>query len=443
MTITRSLPIPDFSKCLDVSQNNSSESNSPISPASALSNTLAGSLHIHSPTKAPSARVEKMIELIKSLGQRFHKLSDEEIVPIARVIDEKFSRSRTSDFVLECVHKQGKVTRKILLQLDLQIAYIFLKTKGGLKRVQGGFKTGTRVVGVKWYDNPDKIQVVKSFLLVSRDDKEYIDAPSFEEEVLLDMPELEEYVVLSNLLFNYPKIKKITGEIIPKSAGIYPFMQNDLKAHFRLPGIQHHHIAATMLGVAEALKYLHKAGISHGDVKKANILVDEAGRPKLSDLDLGNVYASNTRNVRRNGYGTLRYTAPEHLVCQDVMTLDLPALDVWAFGIILESSFCAEQFKELHDMKKAYKAREAQVSETAINDKMLEIHDLQMERVDAADTAARAIHDIMGDRAVTSEQRYKKFLETLGVIVLHPVVQFRPTFEKIVEVMKGNFRVVQ
>ncbi|MCP4548601.1 MAG: serine/threonine protein kinase [bacterium] len=60
---------------------------------------------------------------------------------------------------------------------------------------------------------------------------------------------------------------------------------------------------------ANGLSALHKADLVHGDVKPANILVDEAGRVKLCDFDL--VQLESHREFRGDRIGTMPFLAPE------------------------------------------------------------------------------------------------------------------------------------
>ena len=43
-------------------------------------------------------------------------------------------------------------------------------------------------------------------------------------------------------------------------------------------------IAETAESILKALEYLHKQGISHRDLKGANVLVDDEGKVKLGDF---------------------------------------------------------------------------------------------------------------------------------------------------------------
>jgi serine/threonine protein kinase len=62
--------------------------------------------------------------------------------------------------------------------------------------------------------------------------------------------------------------------------------------------------------VGDALTYAHTQGILHRDVKPPNILLNEHGRPKLTDFDLVG-RRDTTGGTRTGALGTLLYAAPE------------------------------------------------------------------------------------------------------------------------------------
>ncbi|WP_157892146.1 MULTISPECIES: serine/threonine-protein kinase [Frankia] len=88
---------------------------------------------------------------------------------------------------------------------------------------------------------------------------------------------------------------------------------------------------AARIGVAvlAALVAAHQAGITHRDVKPANILVDEGGRVVLVDFGVA-VHASEP-TITEGPIGTLAYMAPE----QFAGTRMLPASDLFSLGATL------------------------------------------------------------------------------------------------------------
>jgi tRNA A-37 threonylcarbamoyl transferase component Bud32 len=65
--------------------------------------------------------------------------------------------------------------------------------------------------------------------------------------------------------------------------------------------------------VGEVLEFAHQQGVIHRDVKPANVLLDEARQPKLTDFDLVRVEDSTGFTQTRAMLGTLNYAAPEAL----------------------------------------------------------------------------------------------------------------------------------
>ncbi|EIW75046.1 hypothetical protein CONPUDRAFT_140363 [Coniophora puteana RWD-64-598 SS2] len=83
--------------------------------------------------------------------------------------------------------------------------------------------------------------------------------------------------------------------------------------------------------VAKGMEYLHSKGVFHGDLKAANVLVDESGRCVISDFGQSEL---KSEAYRLSGtalpHGTLRWQAPE-LVDGDNRLK--PEIDVYAFAI--------------------------------------------------------------------------------------------------------------
>jgi tRNA A-37 threonylcarbamoyl transferase component Bud32 len=92
--------------------------------------------------------------------------------------------------------------------------------------------------------------------------------------------------------------------------------------------------AETVRSVAEAVHFAHQAGVIHRDLKPANILLDRAGRPRVTDFGLakrvkGDSHLTGTGQI----LGTPSYMPPE----QASGSADAigPAADVYALGAVL------------------------------------------------------------------------------------------------------------
>ena len=95
---------------------------------------------------------------------------------------------------------------------------------------------------------------------------------------------------------------------------------------------------AITIDIARGLKTLHERDIVHRDLKPGNILIDEFGRAKISDLGLAQTDLSVDRLIAGSGAkdhpGTPAYMSPEHVNPQKFPHLP-PASDVYALGCIL------------------------------------------------------------------------------------------------------------
>ncbi|KAF7373433.1 Kinase-like protein [Mycena sanguinolenta] len=87
--------------------------------------------------------------------------------------------------------------------------------------------------------------------------------------------------------------------------------------------------------IAQGLQYLHSCNIVHGDLRGANILINENWSACLTDFGLSN-FSDATSSMTTNRGGSLYWMAPE-LIDPDRFGLQFartPATDVYAFGCV-------------------------------------------------------------------------------------------------------------
>lgn len=84
-----------------------------------------------------------------------------------------------------------------------------------------------------------------------------------------------------------------------------------LKQHAEGGRLSPRQAAAIIAPVARALAAAHRRGVIHQDVKPANILIDEAGRPRLIDFGLARLRGAWNAELPQPTGGTAAFMAPE------------------------------------------------------------------------------------------------------------------------------------
>jgi WD40 repeat protein/serine/threonine protein kinase/two-component SAPR family response regulator len=92
--------------------------------------------------------------------------------------------------------------------------------------------------------------------------------------------------------------------------------------------------------VASALSAAHRQGVIHGDIKPANILLDEAGNAYLSDFGIAkNLGGARGLIAAKVVLGTPEYISPEQILNEDVG----PRSDIYSLGAVLFETLTGER----------------------------------------------------------------------------------------------------
>lgn len=98
-------------------------------------------------------------------------------------------------------------------------------------------------------------------------------------------------------------------------------------------------IAQTLLPLVDALQYAHHEGVIHRDLKCSNVLIDQAGRPRLSDFGIAGLATPGPLDLQISGGGSGHHASPQQMAGEPPS----PADDIYGLGIMLRDLLGPDQ----------------------------------------------------------------------------------------------------
>lgn len=110
-------------------------------------------------------------------------------------------------------------------------------------------------------------------------------------------------------------------------------------------------IAEIGVQVAEALDHAHQHGVIHRDVKPSNVILDNRGKPWVTDFGLARIETDATLTVSGDLLGTIRYMSPEQALAKRIVVdhrTDVYSLGVTLYELLtLQPAFSGQDREEL------------------------------------------------------------------------------------------------
>ncbi|KAJ7921478.1 kinase-like domain-containing protein, partial [Mycena leptocephala] len=116
---------------------------------------------------------------------------------------------------------------------------------------------------------------------------------------------------------------------------VSPWMENGTVVDY-IKNYGYANVDKLLAEIAQGLGYLHSRNIVHGDLRGANILIDENWSARVADFGLGSFTDATTSIYTSSRAGSIHWMAPE-LISPEQFGLKFartPASDIYAFGCV-------------------------------------------------------------------------------------------------------------
>jgi serine/threonine-protein kinase len=140
----------------------------------------------------------------------------------------------------------------------------------------------------------------------------------------------------------HPNIITIYDVVRDRGWLILELMRGNLQQVARGQPLELRLLRQALMAALNALHFLHRHGVIHGDVKPTNLLVDAQGRVKLGDFGLARRASNEEGSLLK---GTTKYMAPE--VVSDQFGAVGPASDLYSLGFTAYELLCGARFEDL------------------------------------------------------------------------------------------------
>ncbi|MDR0390877.1 MAG: serine/threonine protein kinase [Planctomycetaceae bacterium] len=127
-------------------------------------------------------------------------------------------------------------------------------------------------------------------------------------------------------LFGFGKDQGLLYYVMELVEGTSLYAELRQKRHFYW-----YEVAKIGMEMCLALRHAHDRGITHRDVKPANILLEKTGTVKLSDFGIASLFGSQRLTDINSVVGTLEYMSPEQALASPVG----PRSDMYSLGAVL------------------------------------------------------------------------------------------------------------